>query len=599
VRWAIGGYDPRAIAGAQAELEAMNPKLMATGPWLRRAARAAAALLVASFALTCSAQTDPDEDAPDPPGRVGRLSILTGTATLTDMSSGQSQQVLANWPITSEQNLATDAGSRAEVQIGSLALRLDGATEVDFVRIDDETIELVVQRGAVTLHVRNRDTLAAIDLTTPRERIVLDDVGRYRLDVDRIPGLTSLTVNTGYARILTGSTTFSVAGGQRADVSGEPTARFQVVAPLADAFDDWVAPLDRRDDALRSGRYLSSETTGIESLDDYGQWRTVPEYGQIWYPGYVQAGWVPYRFGRWIWVAPWGWTWVDEAPWGFAPFHYGRWVYLNGQWAWLPGAYVARPIYAPCLVAWYGGAGPVGWFPLGPGDIYVPGYRASRHYVEALNFQHLRQGAPASRGDAQPHYVYQRNPTAVTWVDPDAMARHRPVGRALRPPPSQWNSVPVTRVAPVAAEPPRAIQRRSDRDVATGDSRTRRSAPSEIDPLHGQETGGTRAVATPSAPIRPIHPTTGQVLVPAPRVEAQGGVPSPAIPVRRPASPTPPTVGGEPGRRGPEVERPIPRVDRPVPQPAPPVTPSAPQVSAAPASAPVSAEPERARAVPR
>jgi hypothetical protein len=25
-------------------------------------------------------------------------------------------------------------------------------------------------------------------------------------------------------------------------------------------------------------------------------------------------------------MSPWGWTWVDNAPWGFAPFHYGRWV---------------------------------------------------------------------------------------------------------------------------------------------------------------------------------------------------------------------------------------------------------------------------------
>ena len=53
----------------------------------------------------------------------------------------------------------------------------------------------------------------------------------------------------------------------------------------------------------------------------------------------VAAGWAPYRYGRWAWVRPWGWTWVDDAPWGFAPFHYGRWVCGRGErWCWAPGA---------------------------------------------------------------------------------------------------------------------------------------------------------------------------------------------------------------------------------------------------------------------
>ena len=401
-----------------------------------------AAWLALLVCLACGAQTGPDADEPimDPPGRVGRVSLLAGSATLTDMNSGQSQPAVVNWPITGEQNIATGPVSRVEVRIGSLALRLDGNTDVDFVRIDDETIEVVVQRGGVALHVRNRDTLGEIDLTTPRERVVLDDVGRYRLDVDRTPGLTSLTVATGFAQILTAGSAVSVAAGHRADASGEPEPSFQILTPRADAFDDWVAPLDRRDDALRSARYMSAETTGIESLDDYGQWRTAPEYGQIWFPASVQAGWVPYRFGRWIWVAPWGWTWVDEAPWGFAPFHYGRWVALNGLWGWVPGAYVALPVYAPCLVAWHGGGQTVGWFPLGPRDVYVPAHHASRRYVETVNLQSVAPGADASRLESQPHYAYQSNAGAVTWVDRDTVLQHRPVARALQFAPSHWNS---------------------------------------------------------------------------------------------------------------------------------------------------------------
>jgi len=38
---------------------------------------------------------------------------------------------------------------------------------------------------------------------------------------------------------------------------------------------------------------------------------------------------------------------MDDAPWGFAPFHYGRWVYIETVWVWVPGPIVVRPVYAP------------------------------------------------------------------------------------------------------------------------------------------------------------------------------------------------------------------------------------------------------------
>ena len=54
----------------------------------------------------------------------------------------------------------------------------------------------------------------------------------------------------------------------------------------------------------------------------------IPEYGTVWFPHVTIVGWAPYRYGHWAWISPWGWTWVDDAPWGFAPFHYGRWVFV-------------------------------------------------------------------------------------------------------------------------------------------------------------------------------------------------------------------------------------------------------------------------------
>ena len=85
--------------------------------------------------------------------------------------------------------------------------------------------------------------------------------------------------------------------------------------------------------------------TGYEELDSYGEWTAVTTYGEVWFPTSVPANWAPYREGRWVWIEPWGWNWVDDAPWGFTPFHYGRWARVEDRWAWVPGEYVPEPVY--------------------------------------------------------------------------------------------------------------------------------------------------------------------------------------------------------------------------------------------------------------
>ena len=153
------------------------------------------------------------------------------------------------------------------------------------------------------------------------------------------------------------------------------------------------------------------------------------DYGNVWVPTRVEAGWAPYRDGHWAWVEPWGWTWVDDAPWGFAVSHYGRWANMRGTWGWVPGPVRSRAYYAPALVAFVGGSnfqlsissgnvGGIAWFPLGPREVYRPSYAVSRHYFENVNVsntvintrhqqllqqherdqRHLRQSAGAGGG---------------------------------------------------------------------------------------------------------------------------------------------------------------------------------------------------------
>jgi hypothetical protein len=93
-----------------------------------------------------------------------------------------------------------------------------------------------------------------------------------------------------------------------------------------DQFDNWAYARDHRYDESRSAQYLSHDVVGYEDLDDNGDWRDDSNYGHVWFPNQVAAGWAPYHEGHWDWISPWGYTWVDDSPWGYAPFHYGRWV---------------------------------------------------------------------------------------------------------------------------------------------------------------------------------------------------------------------------------------------------------------------------------
>jgi len=166
--------------------------------------------------------------------------------------------------------------------------------------------------------------------------------------------------------------------------------------PRPDDFDTFAQERDHRWDSSASRRYVSEEVIGYEDLDENGSWDDAPEYGHVWYPTTVAVGWAPYHYGHWGWVGAYGWSWIDDASWGFAPFHYGRWVSVSGRWGWCPGRIDVRPVYAPALVAFVGGriggvnvsigiGEPIGWFPLGWGEPYIPSYHVSRQYFTNVN----------------------------------------------------------------------------------------------------------------------------------------------------------------------------------------------------------------------
>jgi hypothetical protein len=402
-------------------------------------------------------------DAGDPPSRVARLSYRSGPVSFRPGSVEEWTDAALNYPLTTGDHLWTEAGARTEMHIGSTAIRMDSATALAFLNLDDRTVQLSLTEGSITLRLRYLAEDESFEIDTPNAAIMLLRPGVYRIDADSDRNLTAVTVRSGQADVTVPGSTFPVHGGQSARVIGVDTVSQDLAGalPLSE-LERWAEGRDMRAERAESVRYVGSEMTGYEDLDEYGVWRDEPQYGWVWAPRAVAVGWAPYRFGRWAWVDPWGWTWIDDAPWGFAPFHYGRWAYFGGRWVWLPGAIGMRPVYAPALVAFVGGprfgigvrgGGYAGWFPLGPREVYRPAYHVSDGYVRRVNVTHVTNiNVVNVTNVTNVRYVNQGVAGAVTVVPHDAILRSRAVQReAVSAPQGELATAPVAGSAPQVA----------------------------------------------------------------------------------------------------------------------------------------------------
>src|SRR6185369_5594330 len=390
--------------------------------------RLLAALVVALLGGPAMAQADP-------PGRVARLNHAEGTTVFSPAGDNEWTDAELNRPLTRGDRLWTDRGSRAEIQIGSSAVRMDGRTHLEILALDDQTAQLSVTQGAVSVRMRSLPEGENFEIATPNLAYRAAYPGDYRIDVDAASGTTRVTIHSGTGAVYGESgQALPLGGGQQ--ITFRARSLVQVNAqesPPQDGFDRWAADRNRLEDQSISARYVPREVVGYQQLDAHGQWAQDATHGMVWYPRATAANWAPYRHGHWEWISPWGWTWIDDAPWGFAPFHYGRWALIGSRWAWVPGHLGLHPLYAPALVAFIGGGGGgvnwnislgsgrpgVAWFPLAPGEAWQPGYRASPVYISNVN-RHIAVQDNAS-------YAHQRHADALTAVSAEDFDRGRPV----------------------------------------------------------------------------------------------------------------------------------------------------------------------------
>ena len=390
----------------------------------RRLFALASLALAALFGMTAPAFADDDL-----PGRVGRVADVAGELFLAPQEQPEQWTGISiDSPVTTGDNLWVGSEGRAEIDFGAGQFRLAGDTNLHVSRLDDRQFALFVAQGRVSVRVRVLDPGETASIDTPNAQLVLTRPGLYRIDVSDDRQHTRLVVREGEANVLTQAAAQQVLPGQTAVIDGADARYASVSNGIGTGRLRHVGGEPRRpvpawnvcelrvaaDGRRRRPRPVRHVVAGARIRRRSG----------IRPPS--EPDWAPYRNGYWADVGAWGPTWVDAAPWGYAPFHYGRWAYIGNRWGWCPG-YLHR---APAGGARIGRldrrpglgnfgrrlGGPVfGWVPLAWGEPYRPWWnrcsygcwdRYNRPY--AVNVTSRASGRSAA--DALPERECSRRP---------------------------------------------------------------------------------------------------------------------------------------------------------------------------------------------
>ena len=563
----------------------------------------------------------------DPPARVARLGYAAGEVSFAPAGDNEWVRANVNRPLITGDRLWVDNGARAEIQAGSAAIRLGGNTSVAVSAFDDRVTQLQLTQGTLNIRLRHLGPNQAFEVDTPNLSLSLRNNGDYRVAVDAELDATDVIVRKGQAQVRALDTSQEIDSRQSYRFRGNDLSEYEFLdLPRPDEFDRWASERDRAFDNSMSARYVSRDVVGYQDLDAHGYWRVDPTYGNVWIPNGVAANWSPYRDGHWAWIRPWGWTWVDDAPWGFAVSHYGRWNYFGSYWGWVPGPPRVRAYYAPALVAFIGGdgfslnlaggnVGGVAWIPLAPYEVYRPAYAVSRHYFDNINRSNtiVRQDVINNfYGNAAPtsfEYANRLVTGAVVAVPRTTFLQSQPVAPATVRVPQQTLAAAAF-VAPPTLAPDARVSRGLAERAAQPPLRTferpvlghaRRAAlPAQNLPAPTISTAGPAPIARPdnapatrrrvepgaALPNQPLPgPMPAPILRPPPSAQQR---PAPAVPIGppvqlAPVQPTapPPDIGNRPHPRAnggvpaaalptmqpPPMSRAAPRQQRPASEP--------------------------------
>ena len=265
---------------------------MFIGPFRRGIA--ALALVAISCALPAFAQDD--DDSQDPPDRVARLSYLQGDVSLQPAGAEDWTQAAKNRPLTIGDKLWVDKESRVELEVGGETIHVDEGTGLSFLDLNDNTVQLQLTDGALHVQIDRLRDGEVVEVDTPNAAVTLTRPGDYHVETKHEGDGTFVKVYRGDAEIRGNSdpAPIHIGSNEQAEFSG--TDRLQVNRGRADErsdFDAWANSRNTRFAQSKSTQYVDPEVIGREDLDDNGEWQSSDDYGPVWIPTRVVAGWSP------------------------------------------------------------------------------------------------------------------------------------------------------------------------------------------------------------------------------------------------------------------------------------------------------------------
>jgi hypothetical protein len=298
-----------------------------------------------------------------------RLSLIDGGVQVLVKDTTDWTDATINLPFSEGDRLWVPDDGKAELQIaGGVYVRGDGNTALDLLTINQESAQFYLDQGHIYVNNR-RGGIKTVQIDTPLSSLRSYDNSIMMIDVSE-DGLTEVSVLKGYVYAESRAGATRVSAGNTLAIRGESSAE---VAPIGspDVWERWNADRDRQLTAWgESSRYLPDELHEYSSdFDQNGRWDYVGDYGYVWVPTMIPAGWAPYSYGSWVWIRG-NYVWIDYDPWGWAPCHYGRWVFIGGfGWGWVPPA-MGAVYWGPGYVGWVVTPTYVAWVPLAPGEVY-------------------------------------------------------------------------------------------------------------------------------------------------------------------------------------------------------------------------------------
>lgn len=406
-------------------------------------------ILVLAGTLIAQDYGQPEEEKD---ARVARVSYTEGTVTIRRDGEEEWEDVVRDLPVVEGDELATGADGRFEIQFDNdTHVRVANNSVLKIESLSEEGVAVSLASGKLNLTTRKFDPEKTfLEIDAPGTTVAVLRNGRYRVEADAEGSEVQVGVSSdGEARVYSSNAGFTLKSGRSASVflEGEKAGGWETreYAGIEDDFDKWT--FDRDDEFAKRlatanyGEYYDDSIYGAEDLNTYGNWVHNTSYGYVWSPSASSlrnySNWTPYQYGHWRWIPAYGWTWVNDEPWGWTTYHHGRWIWNGGNWYWSP--FGANRSYAnhwrPALVYITTVSNNICWYPL---PYNSPYYNYNARYL----FDRRRE----RRDSANPSTT--SSPTQTTTALTPINRTRRSIGGRVIP----VDNIPASAVMAVEAE---------------------------------------------------------------------------------------------------------------------------------------------------